>query len=71
MHVDDEVTWKEFARSLSLFTALDLLHPLGGNEHLEDMVAKLLGGDPLDDIGVDFLFLSGEDVNNEPLVFRG
>ena len=70
MHVHDEVAWEKLARCLGLLAALDLLHSLGRNEHLKDMIAEFLGGNPLDDIIVDFLFLSGEDMNDEPLFFR-
>ena len=71
VHIDDQIAREELARGLGLLAALDLLHTLGGDQHLEDMVAEFLGGDSLDDVVVDFLFLSGEDVNDEPLVFRG
>jgi hypothetical protein len=35
------------------------------------LITEFLGLDALDDVVVDFLFLSGKDMNDEPLVFRG
>ena len=69
VHIDDEISREKLAGCFRLLTALDLLHSLGRNEHLEDMISEFFGRDPLDDIVVDFFFLPGEDVDNEPLFF--
>ena len=58
MHVNDQVSGEELARGLGLLAALDLLNSLGRDQHLKDMVAEFLGWDSLDDVVVDFLFLS-------------
>ena len=69
MHVDDNVSREKLAGGLGFLTALDLLYSFGGDQNLEHKVSKFVSLDTFDDIVVDFLFLSGEDVNNEPLIF--
>lgn len=71
VHVDDEIAWEKLAGGLGLLAPLNFLHALGGDEHLENEVGHLIGEDAAVDVVLHLLLLSGEDMNDEPLIFWG
>ena len=71
MHIDDQITREKLAGRLGLFAPFDFLHALGRDEDLEDEVGHFIGDDTAVDVVFHFLLLSGEDMNDKPLIFRG
>jgi hypothetical protein len=71
VHVGDDVTREKLASCLGFFTTLDFLNAFGRNQDLVDMVTHFLGRDAAVDVFLNFGLLSGEHMNNIPLVFRG
>jgi hypothetical protein len=71
VHVDDQITGEKLASRLGLFASLDFLNPLGWDEDLVNEFGHFIRDDSAVDIVFHFLLLSGEDVHDEPLIFRG
>lgn len=71
VHIDNQIAGKKLASRLGLFASLDFLHALGWDEDLVNEFGHFIGDDSAVDIVFHFLLLSGEDVHDEPLIFRG
>src|SRR6266481_4950096 len=69
MHVDDQVAREKLASRLALFSLLNFRDALRRDEHFVNQVAHLLGLDALYDVLAHLVFLTGKDVDDEPLVF--
>src|SRR5205814_4717106 len=68
MHVHDQITGEKLAGGLAFLALFDFGDALGGDEHLVNEVAHLLGLDPLLDVLLDLVLLSGAHVNNAPSI---
>jgi hypothetical protein len=71
VHVDDEVAREKFPCRLAFLPPLDLRDALGRDEDLENYVAHFLGLDPLLNVLAHLVLLSGEHVDDVPLIFWG
>jgi hypothetical protein len=76
VHVDEEVTGKELAAgfaaaAFALGVLFDFGHAFHGKEDLVDEFPHLLGGDAAREVVLHLLLLSGENVNDVPLVSGG
>ena len=69
VHIDDEVTRKKFSGGFALLSFLDLRDAFRRHQHFIDHICHLLGLDTLLDVVADLVFLPGQNVDNEPLIF--